>query len=83
VRFGIGILDVAVAVVVLVALHVVVGKRVGRLTEAVIAGQGEEFELEHARQRSFLLSAVMLLVSFAILAFGVMLGRAEFSYLPS
>jgi uncharacterized membrane protein len=72
------------AVVVLVAMHVVVGRRVGRLTEAVISSQGDEFELEHARQRSFQLSAVMLLVSFAILAFGVMLGRGvEFSYLSS
>lgn len=67
-------------VVVLVALHIVVGKSVGRLTEAVIAGDGDKFELENARRRSFLLSALMMFISFAILAFGVMLGRGEFSY---
>ncbi len=67
-------------VVVLVALHVVVGKSVGRLTEAVIAGEGEEFELDSARRRSFMLSALLMFVSFAVLVFGVMLGRGEFSY---
>jgi len=67
-------------VVALVALHVIVGKRVGKLTEAVIAGEGEEFELDNARRRSFLLSALLMFVSFAVLAFGVMLGRGEFSY---
>ena len=70
-------------VVALVAFHIVIGKRVGRLTEAVIAGEGEAFELDSARRNSFLLSALMILVSFAILAFGVMLGRAEFSYIPN
>ena len=70
-------------VVALVALHVVVGKRVGQLTEAVIAGEGEEFELDNARRRSFLLSALLMFVSFAVLAFGVMLGRGEFSYVLS
>lgn len=68
-------------VIALVALHVVVGKRVGQLTEAVIAGKGDTFELDNARRRSFMLSAVLMLVSFLILAFGVMLGRGpEFSY---
>lgn len=70
-------------VVALVAFHIVIGKRVGRLTEAVIAGEGEEFELDSARRNSFLLSALMILVSFAILALGVMLGRGEFSYIPN
>jgi uncharacterized membrane protein len=67
-------------VLVLVALHIVVGKSVGRLTGAVIAGEGEAFELDSARRRSFMLSALMMLVSFLILAFGVMLGRGDFSY---
>ena len=70
-------------VVALVALHVVVGRSVGQLTEAVIAGEGEEFELDNARRRSFLLSALLMFVSFAVLAFGVMLGRGEFSYMAS
>lgn len=72
-----------VIVVALVGLHIVVGKRVGQLTEAVIADEGEEFELENARRRSFLLSAILMLVSFATLAFGVVLGRGEFSYVLS
>jgi uncharacterized membrane protein len=72
-----------VIVVALVGVHIVVGKRVGQLTEAAIAGEGEEFELENARRRSFLLSAILMLVSFAILAFGVVLGRGEFSYVSS
>lgn len=70
----------SVIMVALVVFHVVIGKRVGRLTEAVIAGDGDEFELENARRRSFILSAVLMLVSFAILAFGVMLSRSEFSH---
>ncbi len=72
-----------VIVVALVGVHIVVGKRVGQLTEAAIAGEGEEFELDSARRRSFLLSALLMLVSFAVLAFGVMLGRGEFSYVLS
>jgi len=71
------------SVIALVAVHVVLGRRVGQLTEAVIAGDGDEFELDNARRRSFLLSALMLLVSFAILAFGVVLGRGEFSYVAN
>lgn len=67
----------------LVGLHVVLGRRVGRLTEAVIAGNGDEFELDAARRNSFLLSAAMLLVSFAILALGVLLGRGTFSYVAN
>lgn len=73
-------MTLVVIVVALVVLHIVVGKSVGRLTEAVIAGEGEEYELDNARRRSFMLSALMMFISFAVLAFGVMLGRGEFSY---
>ena len=69
--------------VALVGFHAVVGRRIGRLADAVVAGNGDARALENQRRNSFILSAVMMLVSIALLAFGVLLGRGEFSYVAT
>lgn len=69
--------------IALVAFHAVIGRRIGRLADAVIAGDGDAHELENQRRNSLLLTIVMMLVAISLLAFGVLLGRGEFSYLPS
>lgn len=66
--------------IAMIAFHAVVGRRIGRLADAVAAGDGDEYALDNQRRISFMLSAVMMLVAIAILALGVLLGRGEYSY---
>ncbi len=72
-----------VIVLALVALHIRISRNIGQLADQVIAGEGDAYALEAARRRSFIMAALMLAVSLAILAFGVMLGRPEFAYFPN
>ncbi len=67
----------------LVAFHAVIGRRIGRLADAVVAGEGDERALDNQRRTSFMLSALMMFIAIAILVFGVLLGRGEFSYVAS
>jgi len=69
--------------IALVAFHAVIGRRIGRLADAVIAGEGDAHALENQRRNSLMLTIVMMLVAVAILAFGVLLGRGEFSYVAN
>ena len=67
----------------LIAVHAVVGRRIGRLADAVAAGNAEAYLLENPRRISLMLTLVMMSVAIALLAFGVLLGRGEFSYIPT
>lgn len=67
----------------LVAYHARVGRRIGRLADAVVAGEGDERALDNQRRTSFMLSALMMFIAVAILVFGVLLGRGEFSYVAN
>ena len=69
--------------IALVAFHAVIGRRIGRLADAVIAGDGDAHALENQRRNSLMLTIVMMLVAVSILAFGVLLGRGEFSYIAN
>lgn len=70
--------------IALLAVHtIVIGRRIRRQSDLVIADPGDEdaeFALDNLRRTSFMLSAFMLLVSFAVLALGVMLGDHNYSY---
>ena len=72
-----------VAFIALAVFHAITGKRIGKLADAVASGDGDASELEHQRRRSLLLSVPMMLVASALLALGVLLGRGEYSYVPS
>ncbi len=85
-RFGwifISKMTLFTAFIGMVAFHAVIGRRIGRLADAVVAGDGDEFALEQQRRYSLMLTMVMMAVSIAILAFGVLLGRGEFSYIAN
>ena len=73
-----------VVLIAMIAFHSVIGRRIGRLADAVVAGDGDEFELEDQRRKSLLLTMLMMLVSVGLLAFGVLLGRgSDFSYIQT
>ncbi len=72
-----------VVFVAMVAFHAVIGRRIGRLADAVVAGDGDEFELENQRRKSLMLSMAMMIVAVALLAFGVLLGHGQFSYVAT
>jgi uncharacterized membrane protein len=70
--------------VLLIMVHAMVfAKRIRRLSDAVLAGEGDKDELQLARMHSFLFSALLMLVSIAVLWLGVTLGHAEYSYVPA
>ena len=67
--------------VAMIAFHgAVLARRMAAVTEEVKAGRAEAAALEGARRNSLLFSGVMVLVSFAILALGVLLGNMQYSY---
>jgi uncharacterized membrane protein len=69
-----------VVLIGMIAFHgAVLGRRMRRVTEEVKAGRLERWELERARRNSLLFSALMILVSVAILALGVSLAYAPFA----
>jgi len=69
-----------IVVLGLVALHITLGKKIGKLVDALVEGEDNSFALAAARQKSFIWSGVLLFVSFCILALGVLLGNPQFSY---
>ena len=83
-RFGPIIIAKTVLVIVLVQLILVHGfvfaRRVARVTEGVKSGELEEWEIDRARTNSLIFSALIMLVSFVVLALGVMLSNHEYSY---
>ncbi len=67
----------------LVIFHVILGKKIGKLVDALVEGEDNSFELSDTRRKSFMWSAVLLFISFCILALGVLLGNPKFSYVIS
>ena len=72
-----------VVVLGLVLFHIILGKKIGKLVDALVEGEDNSFELADARRKSFIWSAVLLFISFCILALGVLLGNPQFSYVIS
>jgi uncharacterized membrane protein len=67
-------MTLVVVLVAMIGVHgAVLAKRIGQVTEEVKAGRLDRSELEKARRNSMLFSALMILVSIAILALGVSL----------
>ena len=67
--------------IAMIAFHgAVLARRMAAVTEEVKAGRADAAALEGARRNSLLFSGVMVVVSFAILALGVLLGNPQFSY---
>jgi putative copper export protein len=69
-----------VILVGMIAFHgAVLARRIGAVTEEVKAGRAERWALERARRNSLVFSGLMVLVSIAILALGVLLAFAPFA----
>lgn len=69
-----------VTLIAMIAFHAaVLARRIGRVTEEVKAGRVERWELERARRNSLLFSGLMILVSVAILALGVLLAYPPYA----
>lgn len=83
-RFGIIFMikmTLFVLLIAMIAFHgAVLARRMAHVTEEVKAGRLEVGALEQARRNSMLFSGLMVLVSFAILALGVLLGNMQYSY---
>lgn len=89
-RFGaLFMAKMALFVVLLAAIGAhtfIFSRRIGRLSDAVIAGEsegeggGDVRALERARRRSFTFSAAILALSLVLLWLGVALGNHEFSW---
>ena len=72
-----------VLMVVLIAVHAMVyGRRVREASEALERGEGTQGALESARRSSLMFSALLLLVSVAVLFMGVTLGNHAYSHEP-
>ncbi len=66
--------------IAMVGFHAaVLARRIARVTEAVASGQLEMWELERARRNSLVFSGLMIVVSVAILALGVLLAYPPFA----
>ena len=69
-----------VVLVGMIAFHAaVLARRIAAVTEAVTNGQLEMWELERARRNSLVFSGLMIVVSVAILALGVLLSYPPFA----
>ena len=67
--------------IAMIAFHAaVLARRMARVTDELRAGRAEAADLEGARRNSMLFSGLMVLVSFAILAMGVLLGNPQYAY---
>jgi uncharacterized membrane protein len=69
--------------VALVLVHTLVfARRINRLSDALLAGEGDEYDLYQARMRSLLFSLLIIAASFITLWLGVALAHHPFSYVP-
>ena len=72
-----------VVLVVMIAVHGAVhGRRIAAISDAVQAGEVEPGELEQARRNSLVFSALMVLVSIALIFLGAALGDHSYSHEP-
>ena len=83
-RFGIVFMikmTLFVVLIAMIAFHgAVLARRMAAVTEDVKAGRADAATLEGTRRNSLLFSGLMVLVSFALLALGVLLGNMQYSY---
>ena len=67
----------------LIATHgAIFGRRIAAISDAVQAGEMDAGELEQARRNSLVLSAIMVLVSIALIFLGAALGDHSYSHEP-
>ena len=68
---------------VLIGVHgAVFGQRIARISDAVQAGEMDQGDLEQARRTSMVFSALMVLVSIALIFLGAALGDHSYSHNP-
>ncbi len=69
--------------IIMIAVHgAVFGQRIGRISDAVQAGEIDRGELEQARRTSLVFSTLMVLVSIALVFLGATLGNHAYSHDP-
>ncbi len=69
--------------IIMIAVHgAVFGQRIGRISDAVQAGELDRGELEQARRTSLVFSTLMVLVSIALVFLGATLGNHAYSHDP-
>ncbi len=69
--------------IIMIAVHgAVFGQRIGRISDAVQAGEIDRGELEQARRTSLVFSSLMVLVSIALVFLGATLGNHAYSHDP-
>ena len=69
--------------IIMIAVHgAVFGQRIGRISDAVQAGEMDRGELEQARRTSLVFSTLMVLVSIALIFLGATLGNHAYSHDP-
>ena len=72
-----------VVLVVLIAVHgIYFGRRIGRMSKAVAAGEAEPGDLERLRRNSLLFSAVLLLISIVLIFLGATLSNNAYTDQP-
>ncbi len=74
-------MTLVVVLMVLIGIHgAVFGRRIARISDAVEAGEMGTAELEQARRTSLVFSALMVLVSIALVFLGAALGDHSYSH---
>jgi len=69
--------------IIMIAVHgAVFGQRIGRISDAVQAGELDRGELEQARRTSLVFSMLMVLVSIVLIFLGASLGNHAYSHDP-
>ncbi|MYA19360.1 MAG: hypothetical protein F4Z25_03625 [Chloroflexi bacterium] len=69
--------------IIMIAVHgAVFGQRIGRISDAVQAGEMDRGELEQARRTSMVFSILMVLVSIVLIFLGASLGNHAYSHDP-
>ncbi|MYE46081.1 MAG: hypothetical protein F4X25_04910 [Chloroflexi bacterium] len=69
--------------IIMIAVHgAVFGQRIGRISDAVQAGELDRGELEQARRTSMVFSILMVLVSIVLIFLGASLGNHAYSHDP-
>lgn len=69
--------------IIMIAVHgAVFGQRIGRISDAVQAGEMDRGELEQARRTSLVFSMLMVLVSIVLIFLGASLGNHAYSHDP-
>ena len=69
--------------IIMIAVHgAVFGQRIGRISDAVQAGEMDLADLEQARRTSLVFSTIMVVVSIVLIFLGASLGNHAYSHNP-